>query len=266
MIIWDDFINEPISALTNPNSGLLTQNSFYKDSTFSNVDGVIILRHLHHLKHLFYFGELLPYNPHGEPIKNVFNLLSGYDVTRGIYLKNPASNHNVDSFFEELVDFYDVTNNPLDFVSEYQPTDFIDWSLATGVSGLNFCSTELREKIISLFLKDRQLTTFHSKITVDFAAFNLKKILEHNRDEEEALNFIEEAIKLIETSFRLDKFPKLETEWSKVQEINRDIKRKYNKLKSTRLNVNCPCSSNKKYYECCFNALRHFTYSNYYTP
>lgn len=52
VIVWDDFVNEPISALLSPSSGLLTPNSFDQllDGsrwTYSNVDAVVLLRHQH---------------------------------------------------------------------------------------------------------------------------------------------------------------------------------------------------------------------------
>lgn len=51
-VVWDDYINEPLSALSSPNSGLLTPNTFYRDSadqpvTFPNVDAVVLMRHQH---------------------------------------------------------------------------------------------------------------------------------------------------------------------------------------------------------------------------
>ena len=54
VIIWDDFSNEPISALKASGSGLLTANSFYRDGdgnpvVFSHIDGVLIVRHQHQL-------------------------------------------------------------------------------------------------------------------------------------------------------------------------------------------------------------------------
>lgn len=53
VIIWDDFIYEPISALLNDASGLLTDNSFYKDGEsahkFNNIDGVLVVRHSHQI-------------------------------------------------------------------------------------------------------------------------------------------------------------------------------------------------------------------------
>lgn len=54
VIIWDDFCNEPISALLSPASGLLTPNSFNKDKNGSAiaypfVDGIIIARYQHQI-------------------------------------------------------------------------------------------------------------------------------------------------------------------------------------------------------------------------
>jgi hypothetical protein len=54
VIIWDDFSNEPIAALQNSGSGLLTANSFYRDDSgdpvvFSHIDGILIVRHQHQL-------------------------------------------------------------------------------------------------------------------------------------------------------------------------------------------------------------------------
>lgn len=55
IIVWDDFIYEPVSSLTNPASGLFTSNSFATDEhgaplTFPNVDGIVLVSHLQFLK------------------------------------------------------------------------------------------------------------------------------------------------------------------------------------------------------------------------
>ncbi|WP_419908009.1 hypothetical protein [Candidatus Poriferisodalis sp.] len=52
VIVWDDYINEPITALLSPASGLLTENSFARDSNgdplrFGHTDAVVVLRHQH---------------------------------------------------------------------------------------------------------------------------------------------------------------------------------------------------------------------------
>jgi hypothetical protein len=54
VIVWDDFIYEPISALVNQASGLLTPNSYARSTdgqvlTFPSVDAVVALRHLNYL-------------------------------------------------------------------------------------------------------------------------------------------------------------------------------------------------------------------------
>ncbi|NJM73101.1 MAG: hypothetical protein HC862_24815 [Scytonema sp. RU_4_4] len=58
VIVWDDYVYEPISSLTHPFCGLFTPNSFAQDAAgeplqFPSVDGVIIIRHLHQLIRLF---------------------------------------------------------------------------------------------------------------------------------------------------------------------------------------------------------------------
>jgi hypothetical protein len=52
VIVWDDFIYEPISSLIHPECGLLTRKSFAtgpggQPLTFPSVDAVVLIRHLH---------------------------------------------------------------------------------------------------------------------------------------------------------------------------------------------------------------------------
>jgi len=54
VIVWDDFIYEPISSLLDPGAGLFTPKSFAKKADgsticFENVDGVVIIRYLHQI-------------------------------------------------------------------------------------------------------------------------------------------------------------------------------------------------------------------------
>ena len=51
VIVWDDFIYEPITTLKHEQCGLLTANSYLKDATgaavlFPNIDAVMLVRHL----------------------------------------------------------------------------------------------------------------------------------------------------------------------------------------------------------------------------
>lgn len=54
VIVWDDYIYEPISTLMNESSGLLTPRSFQRDPDtgvplkFPNVDAIVALRHLNY--------------------------------------------------------------------------------------------------------------------------------------------------------------------------------------------------------------------------
>lgn len=54
VIVWDDFIYEPITVLKHEQCGLLTPNSYLKDVTgaavqFAHVDAVVVVRHLTYL-------------------------------------------------------------------------------------------------------------------------------------------------------------------------------------------------------------------------
>ena len=96
VIVWDDFIYEPISSVVHEASGLFTPNSFCKDElgrpmTFTHVDGVIVTRHLHQLRratrdeplvddcrHPLDYGEdgKFPFkvfiaNPHGNTVPEI---------------------------------------------------------------------------------------------------------------------------------------------------------------------------------------------------
>lgn len=54
VIVWDDFIYEPITALVHEKCGLLTPNSYLRDDAgsalrFPNIDAVVLVRHLTYL-------------------------------------------------------------------------------------------------------------------------------------------------------------------------------------------------------------------------
>lgn len=55
VIVWDDYVNEPVSALLSPSSGLLTSSSFDRAADgqrrqYPNLDAVVLLRHQHQLR------------------------------------------------------------------------------------------------------------------------------------------------------------------------------------------------------------------------
>ncbi|MFL0583696.1 hypothetical protein ACH0B6_14035 [Solibacillus silvestris] len=225
---------------------------------------MITFRHLHHLKHLFYFGELLIYSPKDKPSKNAFDL-DEYSLTTGVYFKNPNAYQEIQYDFFKITYPISENENSINFVAEYQPTDIIEWTIALGVSGLSFCSEELRYNIISLFKDKREFKLENSKITANLAVLSLKKILEDYKDEKEVLEVVKRIIKINESAC-ISNIVKIESDWNTINEINTNVKRKWNKLKKVRIDRTCFCKSGKKYHECCYHHLRYFKFTKYYTP
>ena len=123
VIVWDDFIYEPISALTSPQAGLFTENSFAKDEhsnilRFPNIDCVIVTRHL------------LPIvrGTRDEPLPD----LSRHPLDYGrhkefpfkVIIKNPWSILDTPN---EIIDCFQVLKPGPELGAEYLPSDFITW-------------------------------------------------------------------------------------------------------------------------------------------
>lgn len=81
VIVWDDFINEPLTALLSPSSGLLTPGSFHRQNDkaveYPNIDAILLVRHQHQIvralagssviddrAHLLDFGRRGSFPPH----------------------------------------------------------------------------------------------------------------------------------------------------------------------------------------------------------
>ncbi|GJQ47847.1 hypothetical protein [Candidatus Kuenenia stuttgartiensis] len=111
VVVWDDFIYEPISALLHEKSGLFTPNSFDPDkNTFPNVDGVVLIRHLHQLMRAA--GDRpLDYGRDGEYPPKVF-------------ISNPYGN-GVSKSLLECLQAYTPSK---EMGAEYSTSDLIWWS------------------------------------------------------------------------------------------------------------------------------------------
>jgi hypothetical protein len=121
VIIWDDFCNEPIAALVNPMSGLLTQNSFHRDAnnlavTYPHVDGVVVIRHHHQLIRATRCEPLvdgvkdaLRYRHDGFPPKAFIAVAGGRIVPNAV------------------LDALNLVPLSACMGAEYQPTDFVMW-------------------------------------------------------------------------------------------------------------------------------------------
>ena len=120
-VVWDDFCNEPIAALLNPNSGLLTPYSFFKGANgspvqFPFVDAILICRYQHQIiratrEEPLIDGEGMPlvYHHEGFPPKAL--------------VQNPAGRPAPDELLGPLnaVRLEDCLG------AEYSPTDLVMW-------------------------------------------------------------------------------------------------------------------------------------------
>jgi len=123
VIVWDDFVYEPISAISSPQAGLFTANTFAKTESgeqmkFEHVDCIIITRHLFPIK-CATRDEVLPdlsqhpldYGREGEfPFK--------------IMIPNPESDLPIP---QEMVDCFQTLELSQDLGAEYSPIDIINW-------------------------------------------------------------------------------------------------------------------------------------------
>lgn len=122
VIVWDDFIYEPLSSLLHPGSGLLTENSFYTDAEgkpfqFPSVGAVVVIRQLHQIVRACQdeqladgLGNPLQYSiPHGFPPK--------------VLVANGASNQ----VLEQLEGIFESVVPDPKMGAEYTPKELVWW-------------------------------------------------------------------------------------------------------------------------------------------
>ncbi|MFD1328744.1 hypothetical protein [Mycoplana ramosa] len=123
VIVWDDYIYEPISTLVNEASGLLTPNSFARgaDGTaerFPNVDNVILVRHLN------YFVEAAAERP-------LMDREHGMDFGNEQALPNVVfeghGGRPIPAFVLEALRAYPHDDPELRRFAEYNPQDVVFW-------------------------------------------------------------------------------------------------------------------------------------------
>lgn len=123
IIVWDDFVYEPISALTSPLSGLFTDKSFAKDDAggimkFANVDCVIVTRHLLPIKR----------GTRGEPLADQYRHPLDYgrhgEFPFKVIIQNPSSLLAVP---EQVIDCFQALTPHPSLGAEYLPQEFITW-------------------------------------------------------------------------------------------------------------------------------------------
>ncbi|MBX9645535.1 MAG: hypothetical protein K2X57_00590 [Xanthobacteraceae bacterium] len=123
VIVWDDFVYEPISTLVNPRSGLLTPESFARKSDgaaqdFPNIDSIIVLRHLNY----FILGS------RGEPLGD---RSSSLDFGAGGALPNvsfvASGGRAIPQSVFEALRAKPHDDPELQRFAEYRPQDIVFW-------------------------------------------------------------------------------------------------------------------------------------------
>lgn len=89
VIVWDDFVYEPIGTLLSDFAGLLTNNSFYRSGDeaviFENIDTVICVRHMN------VFQEALAERPLPDGRADMFDL-SHNPFAPNVFIRTPWGN------------------------------------------------------------------------------------------------------------------------------------------------------------------------------
>ncbi|MDQ6600690.1 YecA family protein [Bacillus salipaludis] len=177
-IVWDDFINEPISALINPYCGLFTNNTFYPKSNFNLIDGVFIVRHLHQFRRILRNEEFM------YDLEHAFDWPSEqYPVA---FVQNPNGRKVPDVFIEK---FSAIDPNDMLF-AEYRPTDWVDWRTGIALSGLSSIPNEYHKQIVEIV---RESTDTHMDLSLpesaNFGVLNLDIFVEHGRESNGSVNY-----------------------------------------------------------------------------
>lgn len=123
VIVWDDFIYEPITVLKHEECGLLTANSYLKDATgkaikFAHVDAVVVVRHLTYL-----------YRAAGDqPLLERAHALDFGDENALPNVYIPVGEDGlVPDFIQQGLRAVRWDHPMLQRAAEYLPTDYIVW-------------------------------------------------------------------------------------------------------------------------------------------
>lgn len=123
VIVWDDFIYEPITALTHQACGLLTQNSYFKDADgtamqFPNIDAVVLIRHLNYIQNA----------TANIPLEDRFHALD-FGTPRDLpnVLIPVAAQLDLPLLIRDGLRARPLDDQMLQHAAEYRPQDFVLW-------------------------------------------------------------------------------------------------------------------------------------------
>lgn len=123
VIVWDDYIYEPISSLVNKTSGLLTEESWFRDVedraiTFPHVDAIIVVRHLN------YFTDALAERP--LPDRSSGFDFGGVGALPNVIFPTPWG-RPIPNFITEALRAVDFRDESLQNMAEYHQIDLVLW-------------------------------------------------------------------------------------------------------------------------------------------
>ena len=268
-IIWDDYINEPVSALINPNTGLLTRNTFFHESNFSNIDGVFLLRHIHQFFRMLRFGELVQYEYDKVNVKDVFDYY--HPVAPVTFVQNEFGREVPEELIRNLESYRIEDMLTLPF-AEYNPTDIVDWNTGISLSGIYELPDKLRLKVFD-FLRNNNLTTINLT-HIDIALFGninvnaIYKELYNLYDDYDILekNFFEKVISIMEVQQQAfnDTVHSITLENNRRTKMNLKLKKFFENKYNEPLQNDCSCKSGKSFGDCCKISLSEFKYQYYH--
>lgn len=122
VVVWDDYVYEPITALEHPASGLFTSNSFALDDdgaplNFPSVDGVVVVRHLHQ------FVRAAAERPLADSAEHALDYGSPGGFPPKAYIANPDGK----GLPEDLLDALQAVDYRMLPGAEHSPSDLVYW-------------------------------------------------------------------------------------------------------------------------------------------
>lgn len=122
-IVWDDYINEPVTALLSPASGLLTPKSFHREDDnaveYPNIDAILLVRHQHQIVRALGGKSLVDNRTH------ILDFGQPDEFPPQALVTNPAGKRIPAEFLDSL---NAVPIEALSAAAEYNPGEVIMWS------------------------------------------------------------------------------------------------------------------------------------------
>jgi hypothetical protein len=123
VIVWDDFIYEPITSLLHERCGLLTENSYRRvgscAETYPFIDAVVLLRHM------TYFRRAAAEDPIGDGRRDAFHI-GGAGALPNVIIPVPGG-QEIPGFITTALNAIPYSDPSIECAAEYRPMDAVMW-------------------------------------------------------------------------------------------------------------------------------------------